>query len=240
MRRAFLYLAPLLLAVLSCGRDQSASPRSETLLTQWEFSRDSVAWERVTVPHDWAIYGPFDRANDLQEVQVTQNFETAVTAHTGRTGGLPYMGKGWYRTTFDVEGFDAARHAVTLLFDGAMSEAVVRVNGKVVAEWPYGYNAFYADVTAALNPDGLNNLLEVSLRNLPNSSRWYPGAGLYRNVHLIKTHKTHIPVWGTCVSAHEVTENTASVSIDIQIAHAEDSEGMRVRTKTQLTYLLTL
>ena len=199
------------------------------LLTQWEFSRDSITWTAVTVPHDWAITGPFDRANDLQAVQVTQNFETGVTEHTGRTGGLPYMGKGWYRTRFDVPDYVEKRDAVTLLFDGAMSQAKVCVNGHFVMEWPYGYNAFHADVTPYLNPDGKDNLLEVSLENLPHSSRWYPGAGLYRNVHVIKTHAAHIPVWGTYVTTPEVSEKEALVKMRIEIVEPE--AFLRVRTR---------
>ncbi|MCR5709258.1 MAG: DUF4982 domain-containing protein [Bacteroidales bacterium] len=222
----FLLIASLLLA--SCGDVPSVCDfRQETLLTQWEFSRDSASWQQVTVPHDWAIEGPFDRSNDLQVVAVTQNFETAVTEHTGRTGGLPYMGKGWYRTSFDVADFDSGSTAVSILFDGAMSQAKVRVNGRFVIEWPYGYNAFHADITEYLNPDGMDNLLEVSLENLPNSSRWYPGAGLYRNVHLIRTHKTHVPVWGTCVRTPEVSEKEAVVEFGIRAENVE--EGMRLK-----------
>ena len=230
MRRFILQFFFLALAV-SCASNNQESPRTETLLTAWEFSRDSLNWTAVTVPHDWAIEGPFDRANDLQEVQVAQNFETEVTAHTGRTGGLPYMGKGWYRTHFDVAQYHSGRDAVTLLFDGAMSEARVRVNGQPVAAWPYGYNAFHVDVTPYLNPDGKDNLLEVSLENQPNSSRWYPGAGLYRNVHLIRTHFTHIPVWGTCVTTPEVDETKARVEIAIRIENIDDPALFRVRTK---------
>ena len=218
----------ILALVLLAGCQHSEAPRGEWLLTEWEFSRDSVAWEQVTVPHDWAIAGPFDRNNDLQVVQVTQNFETGETAHTGRTGGLPYMGKGWYRTTFDVTDFDPTQNGVTLLFDGAMSQAKVRVNGQFVTEWPYGYNAFHTDVTPFLNHDGKNNLLEVSLENLPNSSRWYPGAGLYRNVHLIKTNKTHIPVWGTYIRTTELTAEEATVEMNLQIAGLR--EGLWVET----------
>ena len=230
MMKRFLLII-LLALVASCTSNNQESPRTETLLTAWEFSRDSLNWTAVTVPHDWAIEGPFDRANDLQEVQVTQNFETEVTAHTGRTGGLPYMGKGWYRTHFDVAQYRSGRDAVTLLFDGAMSEARVRVNGQPVAAWPYGYNAFHVDVTPYLNPDGKDNLLEVSLENQPNSSRWYPGAGLYRNVHLIRTHFTHIPVWGTCVTTPEVDETKAKVEIAIRIENIDDPALFRVRTK---------
>ena len=219
----------LLFLVPACRPATSFDGRSETLLTQWEFSRDSLTWQNVTVPHDWAIEGPFDRANDLQAVQVTQNFETGVTEHTGRTGGLPYVGKGWYRTRFDVADYAQGRDAVTLLFDGAMSQARVRVNGQPVIEWPYGHNTFHADVTAFLHPDGKDNLLEVSLENLPHSSRWYPGAGLYRNVHLIRTHAVHVPVWGTYVTTPNVTEKEASVELTVEIADVD--ENLRVRSK---------
>ena len=225
--RRYCILTLLALLLLAACNDAVVSPRQETLLTQWEFSRDSVNWKNVTVPHDWAITGPFDRANDLQEVLVTQNFETEVTAHTGRTGGLPYMGKGWYRTMFDVTEFDPENMMVALLFDGAMSQAKVRINGRIVMEWPYGYNAFHADVTEYLNPDGKDNLLEVSLENLPNSSRWYPGAGLYRNVHVIRTHRTHVPVWGTYLRTPDVSEKEATVEFGIRIENVE--EGMRLK-----------
>ena len=228
MMKRFNILFFVAFVLLTACSGPEGTPRQEWLLTEWAFSRDSVAWENVTVPHDWAIYGPFDRNNDLQVVRVMQNFETSETAHTGRTGGLPYMGKGWYKTTFDVPDFDPADQAVTLLFDGAMSNARVRVNGQFVMEWPYGYNAFFADISEYLHPDGKDNLLEVSLENLPNSSRWYPGAGLYRNVHLIKTNKTHIPVWGTCIRTTELTTEEAAVELELQIA--EFREGLWVTT----------
>ena len=80
---------------------------------------DDSKWETVTIPHDWAIFGPFDRNNDLQEVAVTQDLEKQASVKTGRTGGLPYVGVGWYRTAFDAP----ADKQVTLVFDGAMSEA---------------------------------------------------------------------------------------------------------------------
>ena len=85
----------------------------------------------VTVPHDWAIYGPFDRSHDLQKVAVEQNGEKEETWKTGRTGGLPYVGKGWYRTAVNIP--DTGGRAFTLKFDGAMSHARVKVNGKEVA-----------------------------------------------------------------------------------------------------------
>ena len=83
-----------------------------------------------------------------------------------------------------------------ILFDGAMSNAEVYLNGKKVGYWPYGYNSFYFDVTDCMRANAANTLA-VRLENLPESSRWYPGAGLYRNVHVIVTDDAHIPVWGT-------------------------------------------
>ena len=160
-----------------------AQQRTETLLEKgWKFMKGDVAdamkpdfddkqWEAVTVPHDWAIYGPFDRSHDLQEVAVTQNLETAASGKTGRTGGLPYVGVGWYRTTFEAP----AGKLVSLVFDGAMSEARVYVNGQEVCFWPCGYNSFHCDVTPYLNKEGAKNLLAVRLENRPQSSRWYPG-----------------------------------------------------------------
>ena len=84
-----------------------------------------------------------------------------------------------------------------------MSEARVYVNGKEVCYSPYGYSPFYVDVTPFLNPEGESNTLAVRLENQPFSSRWYPGAGLFRNVHLITTDKVHVPVWGTHVMKGE-------------------------------------
>ena len=158
----------------------ASAQRSVTLLDKdWRFSLgdkesafmadyDDSSWERVVVPHDWAIYGPFDVNNDLQNVAVTQNFEKKASLKTGRTGGLPYVGVGWYRRTFDVP----AGKRAELLFDGAMSEARVYVNGVEVCFRPYGYSSFHCDVTPFLTPDGKGNVLSVRLENRPQSSRW--------------------------------------------------------------------
>ncbi|SDZ72620.1 beta-galactosidase [Porphyromonadaceae bacterium KH3R12] len=218
-----------------------AQQRTEFLLEKnWRFSKGDFPqaisddfndknWEEVRIPHDWAIYGPFDRKHDLQEVAIIQNGERVPTVKTGRTGGLPYMGTGWYRTFFDVENFQSEKQIVTLKFDGAMSEARVYVNGKEVCFWPYGYNAFHCDVTEVLHVDGKNNLLAVRLENKPESSRWYPGAGLYRNVHVIQTNKAHIPVWGTYITTPFVSEEYASVRLRTEIAG--DHANIRIVTE---------
>ena len=204
--------------------------RSEVLLEKnWKFHRgdaenaqavvyDDAAWQNVTVPHDWAIYGPFSRDNDLQYKAVVENGETKATWKTGRTGGLPYEGVGWYRTTFDA----SKTGRTTLIFDGAMSEAHVYVNGEEVIFWPYGYSSFYVDVTDHLTADGKNNTLAVRLENRPSSSRWYPGAGLYRNVHVLSTGDVRVPVWGTQITTPHIKDDFASVSLKVKVENAGD------------------
>ena len=190
-------------------------------------SFDDSSWQAVSVPHDWAIYGPFSRDNDLQNVAVTQNFETEASVKTGRTGGLPYVGVGWYRTTFRVP---EGRRA-TLLFDGAMSEARVYVNGQEACYWPFGYNAFHCDVTPLLNKDGGENTLAVRLENRPQSSRWYPGAGLYRRVRLVLTNDVHVPVWGTHIVTPYVSRDYASVKL---LTKLDGADGRDVRIATDI------
>ncbi|WP_240904850.1 glycoside hydrolase family 2 TIM barrel-domain containing protein [Sphingobacterium sp. SGR-19] len=233
-----------LCCLLFCPFVLTAQELRETFLLEkdWRFNRGDVdqaasiafddrEWDKVTVPHDWAIYGPFDRAHDLQEVAVTQNGEKVATVKTGRTGGLPYVGVGWYRNTFDVTSFERSNKRVVLKFDGAMSEARVYVNGHEVCFWPYGYNAFHCDVTEFINPSGKDNLVAVRLENRPQSSRWYPGAGLYRNVHVIVTDKVHVPVWGTFVTTPFVSDTLASVRLETNI---ENADGKMVRVTTDI------
>ena len=226
--------AALIFAAAAFGAD---SPRQEVLLEKgWKFTRDDgdfapvavddSAWEQVRVPHDWAIYGPFDANNDAQVVAITQNYERRATLKTGRTGGLPYVGVGWYRLEFDAPDFGPGRTA-ELLFDGAMSQAKVYVNGQFVGEWPYGYNSFHFDITKFLNRDGKRNTLAVRLENLPESSRWYPGAGLFRNIHLIVTDPVHVPVWGTQLICSEISEQSALVDLKVSIEGRAD----RIRTE---------
>lgn len=208
-----------------------SAQRQETLLKHgWLFTKGEgsadTQWQEVTVPHDWAIYGPFDRANDLQVVAVKQNNETEETIKTGRTGGLPFIGKGEYRTQFEIA--DTAWRSVTLVFDGAMSNARVKVNGKEVAYWPYGYNSFYVNLDGVVRP-GINDL-QVNLENFEKASRWYPGAGIYRNVHLIETARVHVGVWGTYVTTPKVTDEYAAVEIKTSIEGADKGQWVTVTT----------
>ena len=216
----------ILLMLMATTALSSVAVRNESTLKQWDFSRDSLDWQGVTVPHDWAIYGPFDRSNDLQKVTVEQNGETEATWKTGRTGGLPYVGKGYYKTTFELG--DTVGKSQTLVFDGAMSHAKVTVNGKPVMYWPYGYNSFYVDLDGVAKP-GVNTV-EVSLENPDKSSRWYPGAGLYRNVHLVETDEVHIPVWGTYLTTPYVSKDYATVHLVTALEGVKKGEMVTLST----------
>ena len=227
--------ALLLLAAVS---QINAERKVMTLREGWEFTKENPAattgWQQVRVPHDWAIYGPFDRGNDLQTVAVEQNGEKVATAKTGRTGGLPFIGKGFYRIDFELP--DTAGRAITLVFDGAMSNSEVTLNGKQLGGWPYGYNSFYLDATGVAVPG--KNHLEVALENKEQQSRWYPGAGLYRNVHVVTTDKIHIPVWGTYITTPQVNKDHATVRLEMKISGSrvdKTSKYQQVTVDTRIT-----
>jgi beta-galactosidase len=231
-----------LFLLLAASLHASAQGRHEYLLTtNWKFTKGDVPdaarpdfqdakWQSVSVPHDWAIYGPFDGKNDLQEVKIEQNNEKAATLKAGRTGGLPFIGTGWYRRRLTVPQFKKGNKAV-LLFDGAMSNAHVFVNGKEVGYWPYGYNSFSFDITPYLQASG-ENTLAVRLQNQPEASRWYPGAGLYRNVHLIVTEDVHIPVWGTYLTTPDITAASAKVNLKTKVERPKgNTQALKLQTE---------
>ena len=211
-----------LTAINSWGQEQ-------TLEKGWKFSREDNPefsestyndghWQSVTVPHDWAIYGPFDMENDIQRTAIKQDGQKAAIEHTGRTGGLPFVGVGWYRTTFDVSTLTNEKE-VFVQFDGAMSNPEVYINGQKAGEWHNGYNTFFLNITPYVKAK--NNTLAVRLNNLTQMSRWYPGAGLYRNVHIITKNKTHIPIWGIQITTPEVTNNFAKVVVNTEFVAAK-------------------
>ena len=204
-----------------------------TLLSAWQFRQEpseqmplvDTTWHEVNIPHDWAISGDFDRANDLQEVIVVQNGESEPSWKTGRSGGLPWMGKGHYRTRVKVN----KDKFYTLVFDGAMSHADVYVNGEEMVYWPYGYNTFDCYILPHLiTSDSVD--IDVYLENKPQQSRWYPGAGLYRNVHLVESHPIHIPTFGVLIRTPKVSKDFAQVTIAVDVQNGVEeltSEGMK-------------
>lgn len=191
----------IIFTALTAFATTAQAQRQEKEINTWQFSQDRENWQTVQVPHDWAISGPFDKKWDMQVVRIEQNGEKKATEKSGRSGALPWIGKGYYKTTFNVpEGYSKAM----LVFDGAMAEPTVFVNGKKAGYWAYGYNAFRLDVTDFVKAGG--NTVEVNLQNMEESSRWYPGAGLYRPVTLVLTGKTALDPWTTSIRTTKLTE----------------------------------
>lgn len=189
---------------------------------------DDSRWENVVVPHDWAIEKPFDMRIDMQSVQVLEDGDKAPKMRSGRTGALPAFGVGYYRTC--IESKDAMRgKRISVEFDGAMSMAKVYLNGNFIGEWPYGYSSFSFDLTDNWNYNG-NNVLAVRLENKPESSRWYPGAGIYRKVRLAVTDPVCVSQWGTYVTTPKVSSKEVSVNVQTSI---DNNTGKNVTVRLE-------
>ncbi len=156
------------------------------------------AWQKVRLPHDWAIAGPFDPNRN------------------GETAKLPWWGEGWYRRELTIPKSEGPKQ-VYLLFDGAMAKPDVYVNGKLAGSWDYGYNSFWLDITPLIKKE--RNVLAVHLDTRQHGSRWYPGAGLYRKVHLIVSDPVHVPIWGVWITTPAISETQATVSVQVDIAN---------------------
>ena len=163
---------------------------------------DDTSWEKLNLPHDWAIKGPFN---------INLDHATAL---------LPWRGIGWYRKSFSIPESDKNK-CIYLDFDGAMANSSVYLNGKYVGGWPYGYNSFRIDLTPYLK-FGKENTLAVRLDTEHLGSRWYPGAGIYRNVWLVKTSKVHIAHWGVSLTTPEVSKEKAVANFAVTVDN--DSE----------------
>ncbi|MGG1554003.1 beta-galactosidase GalB [Paenibacillus ferrarius] len=179
---------------------------------------DDRSWEQVKVPHDWAIAGPFDADNDVQVNSVIEDGITNKMVHIGRTGALPIVGIGWYRYELSVP-FGWVGKRVLIEFDGVMSDSTVYLNEQEVGSWPYGYTSFCFDLTERLR-FGQTNVLAVRVCSLPSSSRWYPGAGIYRHVRLIVTGPIHVGPWGTYITTPHISDQSAQIRVVTTLVNA--------------------
>jgi beta-galactosidase len=195
----------------------------------WTFTRKEINgapssidsdWETVTVPHDWAIRGPFDINNDQQRASIIEDGITHEITHTGRTGGLPTTGNGWYRNTLTFD--DKVQGSrIYIEFDGVMSDSKVYLNGTEIGGWAYGYTSFTLELTDYVR-FGQPNLLEVKASPVSDASRYYPGAGIYRHVRILITHPVHVDQWGTFVTTSVLPENNALVDIATTVVNQGD------------------
>ncbi|RYE98894.1 MAG: beta-galactosidase, partial [Oxalobacteraceae bacterium] len=174
-------------------------PGSTVAFVQAQF--DDSGWERVDLPHDWAIAGPF-----------------LADGPYGGMGRLPSWGVGWYRKHLDIPASDRGR-SLFLDLDGAMAYATVWLNGKLVGGWPYGYSSWRVDLSPYV-VFGARNQLAIRLDNPPDSARWYPGGGLYRHVWLTRTAPLHVAHWGTQLTTPQVSADTAQVQLAITLDNA--------------------
>jgi beta-galactosidase len=173
---------------------------------------DDRSWRQLNLPHDWGIEGPFNQAL------------------SGETGKLPWAGVGWYRKHLAVSRNDRGRQ-IYLDIDGAMAYASVWLNGSFVGGWPYGYASFRVDLTPYME-FGRDNVIAIRLDNPPDSSRWYPGSGIYRNVWLVKTQPVHIGNWGTYVTTPEVTTTSANINLKVTLEnHTADEANVIVSSQ---------
>ena len=207
----------LLTLALATSALTASAQRNTLNLKTWQFSRDSVNYKPVTIPHDWAINGPFDKKWDLQFVAIEQNGETEKTEKSGRSGALPWIGRGFYKTTIDLKKLPKT---AVLEFDGAMADPHVYINGKLAGHWAYGYNAFRVDAAPYLKKG--KNEISVSLNNREESSRWYPGGGLYRPVQLVtNADAATINPWGCYFRTESIGNGKAEVSICTNINNVD-------------------
>ena len=177
------------------------NPGEQVAYTQTGY--DDNGWRQLNLPHDWGIEGPFKQAAP------------------GATGKLPWEGIGWYRKHFTLPASGNGGR-LYLAVDGAMSYANVWLNGQYVGGWPYGYSSWELDLTPFVKA-GADNVLAIRLDNPPDSSRWYPGGGIYRNVWLVKTGPVHVEHWGTYVTTPEINSSTATVRIQVSVENDADA-----------------
>jgi beta-galactosidase len=191
------------------------NPGSDFTFVQSDF--DDSGWETVHLPHDWAAKGPF--------------LVGPEAAGTGGMGRLPSPGVAWYRKKLEISESDAGK-SIFLDVDGAMSYAIVWLNGHLVGGWPFGYSSWRLDLTPYIEPGG-ENQLAIRLDNPPYSSRWYPGGGIYRNVWLTKTNPVHVGHWGTNITTPEVSARSARINLVVTIDN-DSNEDAVVRAVTRI------
>jgi beta-galactosidase len=158
------------------------------------------AWRTLNLPHDWSIELPFDS-----------------TSPTGTGGGALRGGIGWYRKKFTVP-LSEKEKKISIQFDGVYRNSEVWINGHYLGKRPNGYISFEYDLTPYIKFGKEHNVIAVKVNNSqqPNS-RWYSGSGIYRNVWLTVTDKTHITQWGTYITTPEVSDKKAIVNLQITV-----------------------
>ncbi|WP_446051251.1 sugar-binding domain-containing protein, partial [Zobellia laminariae] len=211
LRKSFLFIL-LLQFSFSFGQLSSEATNGDVSFNSgWLFQKGDPSgaekstfkdadWRKLNLPHDWAIEGPFDKK------------------YNARTGGLPVHGTAWYRKHFTIDKKYAAQQ-IAVLFDGVMNNSKVYINGTYIGERPFGYMGFELDLTPYIK-FGEENVIAVRVAPEDLASRWYSGAGIYRNTYLKINNPVHIPLWGTYITTPEVSDEKATVKIETTVKNA--------------------
>ncbi|AZQ63986.1 DUF4982 domain-containing protein [Flammeovirga pectinis] len=220
MRKYKLFGLAVLCTTMACTKQQKVEDFQSLEETRfndnWKFSKGEIKdgmsvelndeqWRHLDLPHDWAIEGPF--SND----------------YNARCGALPFHGEGWYRKDFTVPVKAEGKQAF-VRFEGVMNNAEVFINGEKVGDRPYGYIGFEVDLTPYLKY-GQENTIAVKCDPEDLSSRWYPGAGIYRDVWIEFKNPVHIAMDGTFIKTPSITKEKAEVTIDIDLVNASTKLG---------------
>jgi beta-galactosidase len=194
-------------------RPSGSAPGANISYVRSDF--DDAAWEQLNLPHDWAISGTFD-----------------APGVDGGLGRLPINGIGWYRKTLSIEAnVTSSGKSIFLDVDGAMAYSAVWLNGNLVGGWPFGYNSFRLDLTPYVKAG--DNQLAIRLDNALESSRWYPGAGIYRNVWLVTVNPVHVGQYGTYITTPYVSAQEATVEMVLEVEN-KGNESQQIEAFTEV------
>lgn len=120
-----------------------------------------------------------------------------------------------------------------LKFEGVYMNSAVYVNGQAAGRNLFGYSTFYADLTPFLKYDA-NNLITVDVRGAMKNSRWYSGAGIYRDVTLLKSERCHIEADSVRLTTLEADETMAVLKLQGRIVN-RNARKMQVCFAYQIT-----
>ncbi|CAM4218429.1 beta-galactosidase GalB [Zobellia roscoffensis] len=216
LRKSFLFILLLQFSFSFAQLNSEATHGDVSFNSGWLFQKGDpsgaekstfkdATWHKLNLPHDWAIEGPFDKK------------------YNARTGGLPVHGTAWYRKHFTIDK-KYTEQQIAVLFDGVMNNSRVYINGEYIGERPFGYMGFELDLTPFIK-FGEDNVIAVRVAPEDLASRWYSGAGIYRNTYLKINNPVHIPLWGTYITTPEVSDEKATVKIETTVKNSLEKEA---------------
>ena len=186
---------------------------------------DDTEWQQVDLPHDWSMTD-YKQQDSLRQGPFFKGQEM------GDDVGYLRGGTGWYRKYLELRPEDEGK-LVFLHFDGVQTEMKLWVNGAFVGTHVYGYTPFYFEISGWLNEPGVPNIIAIQVINPGKNSRWFTGAGIYRQVTLSKVNPLYIDIWGIAVRTLQINKSQADISVDVKLNNTIDS-SVNVEVKTEI------